>query len=670
MLPRRRGPSLLVPALLGLFLLVGGSAASAAEPQALTGEITDPVGALDGQEGEVQAALDQLADETPYQLYVVYVADFGGADPKAWARETAAASGLGSGDFVLAVATEARRYALVPESTGELSFDQVQQAYVAAEDPLRDDDWAGAAVAVADTLREEATGGGSSGGSWFGALLVIGLVAIGLFLLVAWVRGRSRRQQVAAAPQSTGPAQQADELTMLPTAELDRRSSTALVAIDDALRTSEQELGFAQAQFGPSATKEFEAVLASAKQRVTEAFRLRQTLDDDIPDSEPQVRETATRILRQCQQVAADLEAQKAGFDRLRDLQAGVGEALDAHEHTAAALQARVEPARASIATLAAQYPPSALASVTHNPDQARLLLDEIISTIAKGREAAARDERGTAVGYARATEEALGQVTTLLDAVDRAGADLATIGPRLDAAVASISSDLADVRRLAPQSQDVAGPAVNAHAAIETARTARAGTGDPLAALRTITDAELALDAALAPLRESDERARRALGLLDDLMGRLDSTLRATSDFVATRRGAVGPEARTRLAEAERLRTRALDERGRAPEQALESARRAQELAVEAQQLAQADVDHQQDFAGVGGRRGGDQFGGVGGMVLGGILLDSILRGGGGFGGGHHGGGWGDGGGGGWGGGGGDGGGGGFGDGGFGGGF
>lgn len=661
MLPRRRWSSLVVPALLGLFLLVGGAPASAAEPVSLTGEITDQVGALDGQQDEVQSALDQLAADTPYQLYVVYVADFGGAEPVTWAQETATASGLGSEDFVLAVATDARRYALVPQSTGDLSASQVEKAAAATEDQLRDDDWAGAAIAAADTLREQATGGGSSGGSWFGTLLVIGLVVIGVLLLVGWLRGRSRRQQVAAAPQ-TAPA---DELTMLPTAELDRRSSTALVAIDDALRTSEQELGFAQAQFGPSATKEFEEVLTGAKQRVTEAFRLRQTLDDDIPDSEPQVRETATRILRQCQQVAADLEAQKAGFDHLRDLQAGVDAALDTHEHTAADLQTRIEPTRAVLTTLAAQYPASALASVVHNPDQARLLLEEVAATIAQGREAVARDERGTAVGYARATEEALGQVTTLLDAVDRAGADLATIGPRLDAAVASISSDLADVRRLAAHSQDVAGPAATATAAIETARTARAGTGDPLAALRTITEAEMALDAALAPMREADERARRALGLLDDLIGRLDSTLRATSDFIATRRGAIGPEARTRLAEAERLRTQALDQRGHDPEQALESGRRAQELAVEAQQLAQADVDHQQEFAGVGGQRGGGGFNNVGGMVLGGILLDSILRGGGGFGGGHHGGG-GDGGG--WGGGGGDGG--GFGDGGFGGGF
>ncbi|GIG22597.1 membrane protein [Cellulomonas chitinilytica] len=665
MLPRRRASLLLVPALLGLFLLVGGAPASAAEPQSLTGEITDQVGALDGQEGEVQAALDKLAADTPYQLYVVYVSDFGGADPKAWARETATQSGLGSGDFVLAVATDARRYALVPESTGDLSSSQVQKAADATEDKLRDDDWAGAAITAADTLREQATGGGSSGAFGFGGVLVVGLLVIGGFVLFGWLRGRSRRQQVAAAPQ----AEPADELAMLPTAELDRRSSTALVAIDDALRTSEQELGFAQAQFGPSATKEFEEVLAGAKQRVTEAFRLRQTLDDDVPDSEPQVRETATRILRQCQQVAADLEAQKAGFDHLRDLEAGVDAALTTHERTVADLQARIEPARAVLTALAAQYPASALASVQHNPEQARLLLDEISATILKGRDACARDERRIAVGYARATEEALGQVTTLLDAVDRAGADLATIGPRLDAAVASISSDLADVRRLAAGNQDVAGPAATATAAIETARTARGGTGDPLAALRTITDAEAALDAALAPMREADERARRALGLLDDLIGRLDSTLRATSDFVATRRGAIGPEARTRLAEAERLRSQALDQRGHDPERALESGRRAQELAVEAQQLAQADVDHQQDFAGVGGRQGGG-FNNVGGMVLGGILLDSILRGGGGFGGGHHGGGWSDGGGGGWGGGGGDGGGGGFGDGGFGGGF
>jgi hypothetical protein len=137
--------------------------------------------------------------------------------------------------------------------------------------------------------------------------------------------------------------------------------------------------------------------------------------------------------------------------------------------------------------------------------------------------------------------------------------------------------------------------------------------------------------------MREHQERARRALGLLDQTLGRLESAIRGTTDYIETRRGAVGPEARTRLAEADRLMRVAIDQRATDPEQALGTAQQAERLVRDAQNLAQRDVDYSDDQ-----RRGGGDggMGQLGGMVLGGILIDSILRGGGGFGGGHHGGG------------------------------
>ncbi len=637
----RTRASLLVP-LLAVAGLVAAPASAlvlpAAEPVTISSDITDEVGALAGSEAEVQSALDELAAETPYQLYVVYVADFAGQNPVDWAQATAAQSGLGGSDLVLAVATEAERYALVPQQVEGLSSGEVEAAANAAEDRLSAGDWAGAAVATADSLRASATGSGGGGGGFVWALL-IGLVVIGgLFALPAFLARRRRDKQLGPPPQpqAAGPV---DELAALPTAELDKRSSSALVRIDDALRSSEEELGFAQAQFGPDATREFETVLTGAKQQVTEAFRLRQTLDDDIPDTEPQVRETATRILRTVAQVAAALDAQKSSFDALRDVESRAGDALDAHEREAAALHAHVDTARATLQTLATRYPPTALASVTHNPDQARMLLDEITSTLAQGRTALEQGDRATAVRYARAGEEALGQVRVLLDAVDHAGTDLASAGPRLDAAIASITSDIADADRLGPGRPDVAPRVQDAHAAVAVARAARTGEGDPLAALRGITAAEAAIDSALAPLREARERADRARQLLDETLGRLRSSLRATSDFVATRRGAVGPEARTRLAEAERLFRQASDLATTEPEQALELAHRAEQLVADAQHLAQADVEQADAYRyqGTGRGRGGmgDAVNGVGGMVLGGILLDSILRGGGGWGGG-----------------------------------
>ncbi|MEY2229241.1 TPM domain-containing protein, partial [Streptomyces sp. BF23-30] len=123
------------------------------------------------------------------------------------------------------------------------------------------------------------------------------------------------------------------------------------------------------------------------------------------------------------------------------------------------------------------------------------------------------------------------------------------------------------------------------------------------------------------------------AVALLDQAMLAARSAIGAATDYITTTRGAVGSQARTRLAEAGRHLERAVSLTEADPAGALAEAQRADALAREAQQLAEQDVRAYQDpYA---GRRHG---GGQGGAVLGGIILGEILRGGrggGGFGGG-----------------------------------
>src|SRR6478609_8671889 len=134
-------------------------------PLNLPSRITDPAGVLGDRTDEVENAMDRLEDDTPYQLFVVYVDTFDGQDAQTWATSTANLSGLGRDDVLLAVATTDRRYDLSADHNiglSEASLDTVQEAI---EDRLSQDEWAGAAVAAADTLRAEATGSSSSGGS-------------------------------------------------------------------------------------------------------------------------------------------------------------------------------------------------------------------------------------------------------------------------------------------------------------------------------------------------------------------------------------------------------------------------------------------------------------------------------------------------------------------------
>jgi hypothetical protein len=113
-------------------------------------------------------------------------------------------------------------------------------------------------------------------------------------------------------------------------------------------------------------------------------------------------------------------------------------------------------------------------------------------------------------------------------------------------------------------------------------------------------------------------------------------SRVRGVSDFIDTRRGSVGSEARTRLAEAQRRLEAAQAAQATDLPAAIEQANAADALASQAQNLADNDVRAaRQAYAGTGTSTAGD----IGGIIIGGIL-SGMIRGGGSSGG-SHGGGW-----------------------------
>ena len=647
-MPRRRSTALTAGLLLLLSVLLAGPAA-AEPPSDLAGEITDTADVLGGREAEVQAALDELADQTEYQLFVAFVETFDGVEALEWADQTAIMSGLGDEDILLAVAVEDRRYAIsvadaIPLSDGQLR--QVRTEYV--EPNLGEDAWAEAAVGAAQGFQDVAGGGSggsggdddassSGGGGGFGFLtwLLIGLAVLAAVLVFRSMGSKSPRG-VQRGPDGRPLA----GLAALPTEELNRRAGQALVAADDALKTSEQEVGFAQAQFGLEATRAFDAAIAEGKAKMTRAFTLRQQLDDSVPEAEEQRRAMVLQILALCDQVDAALDAQTEEFDRLRDLQARVPQVLEETERRAGEVQGRLPASRVVLDQLAARYPPAVLTSVSSNIDQAASLLEAARAGVVEGR-AVLDSDRGAAVALARAAEDSVAQAVTLLDAVQRADQDLAAAGSRIDAAMASLGADVADAARLAPQDPGASAAVAVAERAIASAQQDRS-TGDPLAALRRLVDAETALDTALAPAREHAEQVSRAQSHLSQILGRVGSQIRAVADFIETRRGAVGPEARTRLAEAARLAQLAESAARTDPVTALGQAQQAEQLATQAQQIAEADVQrwNQQQGGGFGPGTGGGMN--PGSLILGGIILDQILGGGrgGGFGGGFGGGG------------------------------
>ncbi|MDQ7878866.1 TPM domain-containing protein [Microbacterium sp. QXD-8] len=616
---------------------IGGSAALATPPVTLEpGFVLDDADVLSPtEEAEAQSRLEQLKSDTGLDLWVVYVDDFTDpADAADWANQTADDNGLGTTQYLLAVATEGRQYYLSADSAGPLTQDQVDTIEQQRIQPaLAQDDWLGAVDAAADGLTDAAGGGSgavdsgaSGGGSWFTWLLVIVVVGVGIVLLVMFLRRRRNRGAVPDGPG--GPPQPSIE-------ELERRASSLLVETDNAIKTSAQELGFAKAQFGDAATTEFEAALATAQQSLDEAFGLKQQLDDATPDSPQDARAWNERIISLCEASNALLDEKAAAFDELRKLEQNAPEALSRVQDERAKAAASLDQAAARLQELQSAYAPEALATVVDNPAQARQRLAFADEQLTAAQTAIGAGDGGEAAVGIRAAEEAVGQATLLEDAIEKLATDLAAGERNATALVAELESDIAAASALPDADGRIASVIAATRQQLDAARTQLTGTGKrPLAALQSLEAANTQIDTLVQGVRDAAAQAERARQMVGQVMMQAQAQVSAAEDYIIARRGAVGAQARTRLAEAGASLARAQALQASDPQQAMQQAQRADQLAGQAIQLAQNDVGAF-DGGGMGGmfgggsQGGGQSGGGMLGAVLGGIVLNSVLSGG-----------------------------------------
>ncbi|MFD8799477.1 TPM domain-containing protein [Streptomyces atroolivaceus] len=646
--------------------LAGGPGVRAEDPLTLSrdGQVTDRVGALGDREPQVEAALDRLFEERQVQLFVAYVRDFSGRDARTWTDETANRNGLGQEDVLLAVATHDRQYAYSADQGSRLTDAQLQDvANTAIEPALRQNDWAGAAVGAADgyaavlagdpvpapavTPGAADPGGGSDSGASAGLIVPVAVLVVALAVAAFAFTRRRRRTRTRTTPAAGGwgGAAGAAAEPPVPLPELDARAKADLVDTDDAVRTSEEELGFATAQFGEEAAAPFAEAVQHSKAGLTAAFRLRQQVDDAVPEDDATRRRMLDEIISRCADANGRLDAMSEDFDRLRALEQTAPEAVATAETTLRDLVARVSASETALGAMRDRYAESASAPAAEDIEQAKDRLDFTTSTLDQARQAVDSGDNSRAAVYVRAAEGAIRQVSTLVDAVGRRAGELSEAAEKLPGALTETETDLADARGLldgTPEgvpTADLRGRVARAEAVVGDVRGELAsGPYDPVDALRRVEEADAALDEALAGAREQEHGGRRARSLLDQAMLTARAAIGAAADFVATNRGAVGSQARTRLAEAQRRWERAGElSAGNDPQGALAEARQADALAAQARSLAEQDVRGYRDRNGFGGPRGG---GGTGGAVLGGIILGGLLGGGrGGMGGGYGGG-------------------------------
>lgn len=566
--------------------------------------------------GEEQAGaerLAQLAERSGIDLWVVYVDDFEGQTAQAWADDVAIENGLGVDQYLLAIAVADRQYYVSAPMDGPLSDDQL----LALEDELRPvlsaDDWAGAIDTAAAEI-EEARGvsdGGSGSGSflpWLIGLLVVAGVIVVIVLVV-----RSRRKQA-------GPA----EADAVPLEELEKRAASALVATDDAIKSSEQELGFAIAQFGEGATGEFRAALQAAKENLDQAFDLKQRLDDAEPDSPEQARAWNEEIYRLCDEAATTLTAKAETFAELRQVEKDLPRALEAARAAVASATGADGRAAEAVAALQARYAPEALGDVADNAEQARERLATAGAELAEAERLIAAGEKGEAASAIVVAEQAADQAVALEKAATDLGAALAAAEQQAAALVTELEGDAARARQSGSDDPAVAAT----EQAIAAAKQHLSGPARrPRALLEQLQAANERIDAVIV-------NAQRAQQLLTQTILQAQSAVTSADQYIASRRGAVGADARTRLAEASNALGQAQALQQADPAQALPYAQRALQLAQTASQLAQSDVEGMMGGGMLGGgMMGGGMFGGsrggAGDAILGGII-GGLLSGGG----------------------------------------
>lgn len=637
--------------LAGLLALPAG-AAWAEPPVTLdpATKIVDSAGVLGSQKSDVEAAIKKLGTEHAMVLHVVTVKKFEDpTDREAWTDAVAQKASLGSNAVIFAVATDSKQY-ILNKGGSKLTTTQVDNIKSSAIGPqLSDGNYAQAAINAATAIGDAAGGGNgtlpSENGAGTAVLVGAGVVAVGGAGTFLFLRNR-RKKSGQAASGSYGPqGAELDPLAGLSLEELRRKSGSLLIEADDSIKTSEQELGFAEAQYGDSAVGNFSTALAEAKAHMTESFKLQQQLDDHIPDTEEQQRTWLGEIIRRSEAALASLQEQKADFDSLRELEKNAPAAIAAVNSGAAEADTKIVSAEQSLTTLRAKYAESALTQVSDNILQAKERLAFVQNASAAAQEKLTAGEGSMAAVAVRAAEESLHQTNVLLDAINKVSTTLDDAHNSLEAAVVDTSQDLAQARAMiaAGTHPELAGPVAAVESALSQVKAEiQGGKIDPIATLQRVETAHQSLDQSLTGIRDQQEQARRAQASLQQSIMSAQAQISATSDYITARRGGVGTEARTRLAESQRNLDYALSISRTDPVTALTYAQQAHALAAQAAQLAQSDVN-QFDGGGQGYGRGGmfgggGGGGGLGGAILGGILINSILNGGGGggWGGGH----------------------------------
>ncbi|MGB3413215.1 MAG: TPM domain-containing protein, partial [Microbacteriaceae bacterium] len=546
-----------------------------------------------------------------------------------WADATAIANGLGQFGVLLVVAVDDRDYAISVDQLFPIdasAMSNIEQKYLLPS--LSKSDWYQASAQFAEGMAQDfgltlqsVTGNtvnpttapttppidkpSDSGlSAWW--LLV---PAVPIVATVVVVSRRKKKNGAADAPEK------------LSLKELGHRVSSALIGLDDAIKLSEQELGFAVAQFGKDATAEFRKALDEASENTKQAFKLKQLLDDHVKDTEAETRQWSTEILRLCDVANTALEAHEKAFEELRKLEENAPELVGSLQSELQSLQAEEAQIAATLQQLNTQYDAEALQAINQNPAQAKALLTFSSEQLALASSRLAEGKTSEVALALRATQQSLDQVIELNRAVNETGPALQQAQTQLDALRANVQQDLVNARSLNATALVGIGQDLAQIQQESESTLAQLSGRNPAADLARLDAVNTRLDQVMANTMSLVERRQRVVSTLAQALPAAERSITEARHYVTTRRGGIGVDARTRLADAEQKFTQAVSVQQSDPEQSLNLANQSISSAQLATRLATQDV--QQTY---GGNSGGPDLGGILGFLLG-----SYMSGGGG---------------------------------------
>jgi hypothetical protein len=612
--------ALLLAPLLAFVLLA--PSVQAQQPPRLDSRVVDQTGSLSGGDIErVEEAFQDVEDADGVQVFGLFVRTTGSTPAPQYAEQVAQANGLGGNDAIILVALDDRRDAVwVGPSLDEISDDEIDEVITEHIEPrLQESEWAEALIEGAQALGDAQTGslGGSGasapGGSTLTVIIAISVVALGGYFIWRALGGRGRKpaQQPGQAGAPAAPPRDIEDLA--------REANTLLVETDEDVRQNEQELAFAEAQFGGAEAEPFRKVLADARTSLREAFTLRQQLDDHEPEPEAERRQMLEEIIARCTQAESVMAEQREHFQALRNLEREAPQLLDSLPASIDAVEGGIPAVEAQFERVDHEAPLSAQA-VAGNAVEARKRLAAAREFVAAGR-AALPDDRSNAARNVRAAQEAVSQATALLDAITKLAALLEEAHERLDPLRADVQADLATARELLG---DVPEPALHTRlSAVEASLQSHGDREhDVIAEYRRLQEVDSAANALVAAATEGAQRREREVTALRHALRNAETRVDRAAAFIEGRRAGVGRVPRTRLREAEHQLDRAHQLVDADPPAALEAANRANELAEQAYELAR-------DEFGDYDRRAGGVWGDPGAMLTG-MILGQIFGGGG----------------------------------------